>query len=353
MNNSHPRHKSSTLRLAILSGLLGTAVILQTASAATYKITEDWNVGGEGRWDFLAGDASMHRLFITRQSRVDVMDTQSGKIIGSIPKTAGVHGVALAPSLHRGFTSNGQANSVTVFDSDTLAVIQEVAVPGQNPDVILYETLTNHLYTFNGRSNDATILDATSLAIVGSIPLPGKPEFAQDDGHGDIFINIETSPGKLLRIDTANMKVDASWSLPGCNGPTGLALDSAHHRLFSVCDNQVMAVTDSLTGKQVAKVTIGMDPDAVVYDASRGLVLSSNGGGTLSVVHQDTADKYTVKANVPTRKSAKTMAYDESNGRVYLAAADFGPTPSASAEQPHPRPPLVAGSFRILVVDPK
>lgn len=319
-----------------------------------YALTEQWKLGGAGGWDYLTMDAATHRLFLSRGDRVDVVDTTTGKIAGTIPNTQGVHGVALAPNLKRGFTSNGRGNSITVFDYDSLAVIREVSIPGQNPDAILYEASTNHLYTFNGRSKDITILDASSLEVIGKISVPGKPEFAQDDGQGHVFLNIETEPGQLLRIDSKNMAVEATWTLKGCNSPTGLAIDRAHARLFSVCDDKVMAVTDAHTGKRVAAVTIGDGPDAVHYDAKSGLVFTSNGGdGTLSVVHQAAANKYQVVGNVATQRGARTLAFDDSTGKVYVVTADFGPAPAPTAEQPHPRPTMVPDTFRVLVVEPK
>jgi DNA-binding beta-propeller fold protein YncE len=195
-----------------------------------------------------------------------------------------------------------------------------------------------------------TVLDASSLAVVASIAVPDKPEFAAQDGRGQIFVNIESDPGQMVVIDTQKLKVKSTWPLAGCNSPSGLAIDSARRRLFSVCDGKVMAVTDAVSGKQEMLVPIGEHPDAAAFDQKRGFVFSSNGEGTLSVVHQDSADRYTVVQSVATQRGARTMALDEATGKIFLATADFAPAPPASAEQPHPRPAMLPDSFVVLVV---
>jgi YVTN family beta-propeller protein len=336
------------LTLCLATGLI-TVSIAAGASAPNMAIQQHWKLGGAGGWDYLSVDAK-GRLFISRATRVDVVSVESGKLVGSIPDTEGVHGIAFAPGLNRGFTSNGRANSVTAFALDTLKVIKEAKVSGRNPDAILYEPAGKHVFTFNGASKDVTVLDASSLAVIATIPVPDKPEFAAQDGRGQIFVNIESDPGQMVVIDAQKLTVKSTWALPGCNSPSGLAIDSKHRRLFSVCDGKVMAVTDAVNGKQVALVPIGEHPDAAGYDQKRGLVYSSNGEGTLTVVHQDAADRYTVVQTLPTQRGARTMALNEATGKVYLATADFGPAPAATAEQPHPRPALVPDSFVVLVV---
>jgi YVTN family beta-propeller protein len=328
---------------------LTTAFVAEGAAPQNMELLQHWKLGGTGGWDYLTMDSAKKRLFISRATRVDVVSVESGKVLGSIPDTQGVHGIALAPALKRGFTSNGRANTVTAFDLDTLKVIQEAKVSGQNPDAILYEPSGKHVFTFNGASKDVTVLDASSLAVVATIPVPDKPEFAAQDGRGQIFVNIESDPGQMVVIDTQKLTVKSTWPLPGCNSPSGLAIDRAHRRLFSVCDGKVMAVTDAVSGKQTALVTIGEHPDAAGYDQKRGLVFSSNGEGTLSVVRQDSPDRYTVVQTLPTQRGARTMALDETTGKVYLVTADFGAAPAATAEQPRPRPALIPDSFVLLV----
>lgn len=343
----------TVLRLWLIMSLgagLTTAVMADAAAAPKFEVLQQWKLGGAGGWDYLIADSAKKRLFLSRATRVDVVSLDTGKLIGSIPDTQGVHGIALAPALNRGFTSNGRANTVTAFDLQTLKVIQEAKVSGRNPDAILYEPSGKHVFTFNGASKDVTVLDASSLAVVATIAVPDKPEFAAQDGRGQIFVNIESDPGQMVVIDTQKLTVKSTWPLPGCSSPSGLAIDSAHRRLFSVCDGKVMAVTNAVSGKQAALVPIGEHPDAAAYDKKRGLAFSSNGEGTLSLVHEDSPDNFTVVQTLSTQRGARTMALDEATGKVYLVTADFGPAPPATAEQPHPRPTLIPDSFVVLVV---
>ena len=348
------RVKNTTMLRGVGLGLLVALAAGATPGSAFadsgMQVLQRWKLGGVGSWDYLTLDAAAKRLFISRATRVEVLDTGSGKIVGTIPNTQGVHGIALAEDLKRGYTSNGKADSVTVFDLQSLAVIQEVKIPGHNPDAILYEPVGKHVFTFNGKSKDVTVLDASSLAVVATLAVPDKPEFAVDDGNGHIYVNIESESGQLTVIDSRKLAVMRTVPLPGCASPSGLAIDKVHHRLFSVCDGKVMAVTDSESGKQVARVPVGDGPDAAAFDTKRGLVFSSNGDGTLTVVRQDSADRYSVQATVATQRGARTMALDEGNGKVFVVSADFDPPAAATPEQPHPRPTPTAGSFTVLVV---
>ena len=345
---------------------VGLLALLQTAWAAApagdtspipppdYTVSKSFRLGGTSGWDYLALEASGARLFVSRADHVDVLETVSGKLTAAIPNTAGVHGIAFAPALKRGFTSNGRSNSVSVFELDTLRVIQEIPVSGMKPDAILYEPRQNHIITANGGSANLSVLDAGTLQVAATIALPGKPEFMATDGAGTVYVNIETDPGKLVAVDAKALSVKATWPLTGCSNPTGLTIDAVNHRLFSVCENQVMAVTDSQTGKQVTRVVIGGGPDAAAFDADLGLVFSSNGlDGTLTVIHEDTPDQYRVLATVTTQVSARTMVLDPATHKIFLAAAKFGDTPPATEEQPHPRPAILPDSFLILVAQPK
>lgn len=309
-----------------------------------YKLT-----GGD-HWDYLTIDASGKRLFITRSDHIEVFDTATEKLIGVIPNMKAVHGIALAEDVNRGYASSGRGNSVLTFDLKSFKVIKETEISGKNPDAILYEPLFKRVFAFNGGSKDSTVLDASSLAVIGTIPLPDKPEFAVSDEAGQIFVNIASETGKIVAIDADKMSVKGTWSLPGCASPSGLAIDKIHHRLFSVCDGGVMAVTDALNGKQIAKVKIGEGPDAAAYDEKRGLVYSSNGEGTLTVIRQDSADRYSVVQTVETMLGARTMALDPTSGRVYLVSSKFGPPPPATAEEPEPHPTPIAGTLEVLVV---
>lgn len=334
--------------LTVAITLLVACAAAAAADNSGMQVLQRWKLPGSEGWDYLTFDPS-HRLFVSHGTRVDVVSTDSGQIVGSIPDTLGVHGIALAQDLGRGFTSNGKSNSVTAFDLDSLKVIQEVKIPAQNPDAILYEPAGKHIFTFNGKSKNVTVLDASTLAVVSTLPVPDKPEFAVDDGAGQIYVNIESDPGQMVIIDSRKLTVKATWPLPGCSSPSGLSIDRVHHRLFSVCDGKVMAVTNAETGAPVARVPIGEGPDATVFDPQRGLVFSSNGDGTLTVVRRSASDRYDVIGNLPTQRGARTMALDTVSGRLYLVTADFDPAPPATQDQPHPRPTPIPGTFTILV----
>jgi YVTN family beta-propeller protein len=335
--------------LALLAFLLPVCAVA-ASHAGGWKVQQRFVVGGEGGWDYLALDQAAQHLYVSHSDRVIVLDTKDGKRVGEINGLSGVHGIALADDLHRGFISNGRADTVTVFDPATLKVEQTVSVGAKNPDGIVYDPYSQRVFTFNGDSNDASVIDAKNGKLLGHVALPGRPEFSVSDGQGHVFANIE-SRNELVEIDPRAKKVTAVWPLRDCEEPSGLAIDVAHHRLFSVCRNKVMAVTDSSNGKAIASVPIGEGPDAARYDARRGLVFSSNGrSGTLTVAREITPDRYRVLANVPTQKSARTMALDEASGEIFLSAAELGPRPQSTLAHPHPRPAVKPGSFTVLVV---
>lgn len=320
------QNRLSLTAAALVVALGGTLAGCSAASAngtqvQKYAVQRQWNLGAPSRWDYAAVDPVRHRLYVTRGQKVQVLDADSGRTVGDISGTKGVHGVALAQDLKLGFTSNGMANTVTVFDLDTLHVKQELPVGGAGPDAILYAPGTHKLYTFNGKSGDVSVFDAANMHLLTRIPVGGRPEFAVGDGAGHVFLNLEDK-SEIVEIDEHADRVLAHWPLPGCEEPSGLALDAARRRLFSVCSNHVMAVTDSTSGQAVARVAIGARPDAAAYDPGTGTVFSSNGEGTLSVVRQRDADHYDVAATVATRKGARTMALDSSNHHVYLPVGD-------------------------------
>jgi len=297
--------------------------VTQAAVAAPYALAQRWTVGEAGRWDYAEVDPVRQRLFLSHGDRVEVLDMGSGKPLNAINGTSGVHGVALAQDLKLGFTSNGRANTVTAFDLETLQVKAQGKVSGTNPDAILYEPASHKLYTFNGKSADVTVMDAVSLKVLATMPVGGKPEFAVSDGSGKVYVNIEDK-AEIVVLDVASDKVTAHYALAGCEEPTGLAMDVPHARLFSVCQNNVMAVTDARTGKRVASVPIGAHPDAAYYDAASATVFSSNGEGSLSVIHQADPDHYSAEQTVQTQKGARTMAFDPASKRVFLPLAADG-----------------------------
>ncbi|MFN8581800.1 MAG: hypothetical protein U0163_12590 [Gemmatimonadaceae bacterium] len=339
-------------RRSLLSlSLVPMLAIGASLSAQTFHVAKRVSLPGDEGWDYLTADAAAHRLYVTHASRVLVVDTQSDSLVGEIPKTPGVHGVALAPDLNRGFVSNGRDTSVTVFELGSLATVATVKVTGRNPDAIAYDAATKRVFTFNGGGANATAIDATTNQVVGTIPLGGKPEFPQTDGMGKLFVNIEDT-GEIAVVDTKAMSVVSRWKLTGCEEPTGLQLDRARHRLFSVCGgSKVMVVLNSETGAIVATLPIGAGCDGVAYDAERQLAVSSNGEGTMTVVHHDGSDHYSVVQTVTTQRSARTITIDPSTHRFYTVAAQYGTAPAATADNPRPRPPMVPGSFTLLIVE--
>ncbi len=303
-------------------------------------------IGGEGGWDDLTFDASAHHLYITRGTHVMVLDTQTDKVVGDIPNTPGVHGVAICPKLHRGFTSNGRENTVLIFDTMTLKEIQRVPV-GTNPDAILFDSATNRVFTFNGRSNDVTAIDAATGKVLGTIPVGGKPEFAASDGKGMVFANIEDK-SEIVAIDAKKLTVKSHWSISPVEEPSGISFDKAHRRLFAVGSNKMMAVVDADTGKVVATPEIGSGPDGSGFDPALGVAFSPNGrDGTLTVVHEDGKNSFSVAGTVPTQTGARTMTLDPKTHRVYLITATFKPSTGAG------RPAMEPNTAVILVYGPK
>ena len=320
----------------------------QAASAAAdatgYKVSGKIPVAGEGGWDYLVVDAEARRLYLSHSTHVVVFDVDSHAVVGDIPDTQGVHGIALARELGRGFVSSGRANSVTIFDLKTLKTIGTVPA-GTNPDAILYDAVTKRVFAFNGRSKDATVIDAAAGKVLGTIAVGGKPEFAAADGKGSVYVNVEDT-SELLHIDADKMTVLHRWPLAPCKEPSGLVMDTKARKLFAVCDNEMMAVVDADSGKVVATPKIGEGPDAAAFDPGTNLVFSSNGEtGTLTVVHEDAPDKYSVAENVPTKKGARTMALDVKTHTLYLPTADMIP-PAAGQKWPTVKP----GTMELLVV---
>jgi len=317
------------------------------AADGRYHQVAKYDVGGDGGWDYLTVDHASNRLFISRGTHVMVLDTSSGKVVGDIPDTPGVHGIAIAQDLGRGFVSNGRENTVSIFDLKTLALIKKVKA-GTNPDAIIYDAYSHRVFAFNGRSGDASVFEGKDGTDAGTVALGGKPEFAASDGKGTIFVNIEDK-SEIVPFDAKTLAVKAHWPLAPCEEPSGLAIDQKSRRLFAGCSNQLMAVVNADTGKVVTTLPIGKGVDANGFDPGTKLAFSSNGDGTLTVVHEDSADKFTVVENVSTKPRARTMALDPKTHKVYLVTAEFGPAPAATPEQPRPRPPMVPNTFTVLV----
>jgi DNA-binding beta-propeller fold protein YncE len=337
--------KNGSLVAMLIVVLLAVAV---AASAPGYHIVNTWKLGGEGGWDYLKIDGDARRMYISRATKVVVIDADSGKPVGEIADTQGVHGIALAREFGKGFTSNGRENTVSVFDIESLKTLSKVKV-GNRPDAILYDPATKRIFTFNAGSQDATAVDVAKGEVVGTIPLGGKPEFAASDGQGTVFVNLEDK-NQLFALDAKGLTVKERWPLPGCDEPSGLALDAKNRRLFVGCGNKVMPIVNADNGKVLATLPIGEGVDATAFDDGTGLAFASCGEGVLTVVSEESPDKFSVAENVPTERGARTMALDSKTHQVYTVTAKFGPPPAATAQQPHPRPSILPDTFMVLVL---
>lgn len=330
------------MRKALTLALAALFAIAAFAAPTGWKTLKEIKIGGDGGWDYLTMDSSARRLYVSHATHVVVVDPDAGKVVGDIPDTPGVHGIALAPGLNRGFVSNGRGNNVTIFDIKTLKSISQVST-GENPDSIRFEPKTGRVFTFNGRGNNSTAIDAKTGMVVGTIPMGGKPEFSVADDKGHVYVNVEDT-SEIVEIDAAKAAVTKRYSLKPCEGPSGLAIDVKKRRLFSVCGNRVMAISDPDAGKVIASPAIGAGSDGVVFDPSTGYAVSSNGDGTLTVV-QEMGGKYDVVENVATARGARTIALDEKTHNVYLPVADQLPPQPGQR-----RGGFAPDSFKVLVV---
>ena len=342
------------IALGLAAAVVGVPLIKAQPNSASalgpsgYHLLKKIPLGGEGFWDYLNFDSPTRRLFISRATKVIVLDVDSGKVVGEIPNTEGVHGIALAPELGRGFTSNGRAGTITIFDLKTLQIIGS-AQAGTNPDAIVYDPASKRVFAMNGRSKNSTAIDAATGTVAGTIALDGKPEFAAADGAGRVYVNIEDKSEEQV-IDSQKLAATATWPLAPCEEPSGLAMDTTHRRLFAGCGNEMMAVIDADSGKVIATPPIGEGVDANAFDPGTGYAFASNGeSATLTVVHEDAPDKFSVVEDVPTQAHARTMALDPKTHEVFLVTAGFGPAPEPTKDNAHPRPSMLKDSFVVLV----
>ncbi len=335
-------------RTYLLLSLLAVATI-SAAQAPNYHLEKEIKLGGDGGWDYLTVDSKDHRLYISRGSHMMVVDTETNQVVGDITDTPGVHGAAIVRKHGVGFTSNGGDSTVKEFDLKTLKEIKRIKV-GSRPDAILYDKFSDRVFTFNAGSTDATAIDAATGEVAGTIPLDGKPEFPATDGKGKMFVNIEDK-SEITEFDPKALKVTMSWPIAPGEEASGLAIDTKEHLLFAVCSNQKMAVVDYETGKVVATPTIGNGPDAAGFN--NGYAFSSNGqDGTITVVGKDSSGNWAPVQTVQTKKSARTMIVDKGTHKIYLVCAEFGAAAPAQEGQRRRRPPMVPGSFTLLVVSP-
>jgi YVTN family beta-propeller protein len=337
--------KKSSLLILILF-LIVSHSFAQNKSG--YHVIKTFHVGGQGWWDYLAVNSSLKRIYVSHGTEVNILDEISGDSIGIIPNTEGVHGIAFASPFEKGYTSNGRSNTVSVFNLKTNEVLKQIDV-GRNPDAIIYDPFSKKIFVCNGRSNDASVIDPSSDKVVASINLNGKPEAAVPDNKGNVYVNIEDK-SEIVKINMKNYKIDNRWKIGKGEAPSGLAIDKKNGILFSGCDNKLMIVLNIHDGKVLAELPIGEGCDGVVFDNKYMDAFSSNREGTLTMVHEDSPDKFHVVANIPTKSGARTSTIDEKTHNIFLSTADFEPAPAPTADNPHPRPKVVPNSFVVLEV---
>jgi len=350
------RKRSQRLLLCVFTGFVALAMVFpgngwaQDSAAGPYHLVKKVVLGGEGGWDYFVADPATHKIFIGRGSYVMVLDAD-GNVLGKLDvgKDNEAHAVAFAPDLHRAFTSNGDGSSVTIFDPESLKTIAEVKISSRDTDDILYEPVSKRVFTFNGgKGNDATAIDAVKGVVVGSVALGGKPETAQADGQGHIFVNIEDK-SELREIDAQTLQVLHSWPLEPCKSPSGQTIDTAHSLLAIGCHNGLMEFWNYADGKVAGTVPIGKGVDANRFDPGTGLAFASCGDGTITVAHEDSPTQFTVVQTIQTMRGARTMALDTGNHNVYTVSAEFGPPPAATPQNPHPWPSVKPGTFTLMI----
>jgi DNA-binding beta-propeller fold protein YncE len=326
-----------------------TTLAVPQAQDGPYHTGREIPIGGEGGWDYLTIDSAAHRLYVSHATHAVVIDTVTNKVVGDIPDTPGIHGVAIAADLGKGFTTNGRENKASIFDLKTLKLIQKVDT-GENPDAILYEPARKEIYTMNGRGKSATVIDAQTGKIVATVPLEGKPESAQADSKaGKVYVNMEDL-NAIKVIDTATHKVTDTWPIAPGEAATGMAFDAATHRLFVGCDNKLMLMIDSTNGKVIYSVPVGEGVDSTWFDPATKLAFTSNGeAGTVTVAREESPTVLKVVQTLKTHAGARTMALDPATHTIYLAATDYEPQPAGSKT----RPKAVAGTFRVLTFQMK
>ncbi|MCX6232113.1 MAG: YncE family protein [Bacteroidetes bacterium] len=337
--------------LAVLL-ICSAASINAQDKASIHKIVNRFHLDGDASWDYLAIDETENAAYISHGNIVQIMDLKDGKLLGTISGLNGVHGIAIAKDLNKGFISSGRDSSVTVFELKTLKVLTKIQVTGKNPDAILYDPFSHLVFTFNGRTANTTVIDAKTNLVKATIALDGKPEFAVTDLKGRIFVNIEDK-NMINVINVNTLKVEKHWSIAPGDEPSGLALDNENHRLFSVCGNKMMVVTDAETGKQITNLPIGDRTDGVAFDPVKKQAYSSNGDGTITVVKEENKDKFVVTETIITQKGARTIAINTKTQHLYLPTAEFNPVPEPTTENPKPRAGVKPGSFVILDIDIK
>jgi DNA-binding beta-propeller fold protein YncE len=331
------------MRATVFLMLFTASATLQTAPA--YKITQTFTLGGDGGWDYIVPEPASHRLFIGRQNRVMVVDENSGMLLGEVTGLRGAHGTAIVPATGHGFATSGTDGSVVMFDLKTLKELGRIAA-AEDADAIIYDGASNRVFTFNGDAHSSTVIDPQAGKLVTSIELGGKPEYGVSAGTGKVFVNL-TDISEIVEIDARAATVLRRWPTAPCRQPVAMAIDTAHHRLFSGCRNGVMAISDFETAKVVATAPIGSGVDGAGFDPAAGDAFASNADGTLTVIHQDAPDRYHVSQTLPTAPAARNMGLDPANHKIFVVSARFGPPPATTRG----RGPVLPGSFALMVIE--
>ncbi|SPF46034.1 conserved exported hypothetical protein [Candidatus Sulfopaludibacter sp. SbA4] len=331
------RNTTPVLLLAAMASLLAQ-------STSTYRVTHTYTLGGDGSWDYIVPDPPNHRLFIARQTRVMVVDEDTGKLLGEVTGINGAHGTAVAESTGHGFATSGNDQAVVMFDLKTFKALGRIPA-AEDADAIVYDSASNRVFTLNGDAHSSTVIEPKAGTLITNIPLGGKPEYGASAGDGKVYANL-TDIGEVVEIDAKTATVTRRWSTAPCKQPVSMAIDTGHHRLFSGCRSGVMAVSDYQAGKVVATLPIGAGVDGAGYDAASGNAFASNADGKLTVIHQDSPDQYHVLANVDTPQGARNMGLDPANHRVYIVSAKFGPVPAGGK-----RGPVLPGTFTLMVIE--
>ena len=320
------------------------AVSTAFAQPSSYRITHTYPLGGEGRWDYVVPDPATHRLFIARQTRVMVVDQDSGKLLGEITGIDGAHGTAVVNDSGHGFVTSGNDGTVVMFDLKSYKALSRIPA-SEDADAIIYDRASNRVFTFNGDAHSTTVIDPQAGKRIATISLGGKPEYGASAGDGKVYANL-TDTSEVVEIDAGKAAVTRRWSTAPCKQPVAMAIDTARHRIFSGCRSGLMAVSDYQAGKVVATVPIGAGVDGAGYDAASSDAFASNADGTLTVIHQDGPDQYRVAQTIQTPPASRNMGLDHTNHRIFVASAKFGPTPAGGG-----RPPVLPESFAVLVIE--
>lgn len=343
--------KKITSFLILLTFLTAVNIFYSQTLLPLYRVVNTFHLQGNDGWDALSVDESTGRLFVSHGTMVQVVDETNGNLLGTIQDTKGVHDIAIATDLNKGFISCGRDSTVVIFDLQTLNVLDKINIGARNPDAILFDSYTQRVFTFNGGSSNSTVINAQRNEIIGTIPLDGKPEFSVSDGNGKIYVNLEDI-SMIAVINPTAMYVEQQWSVAPGESPSGIALDNDNHRLFSACGNKMMVILDAVTGSIITTLPIGERVDGAAFDPVLKRAYSSNGEGTLTVIEEVNKDTFKVLENFSTQKGARTIAVDTKTHHIFLPTAEFGPAPEPTADNPHPRPTITPDSFIILDIEP-